>query len=70
MAFIAILINVHTGFRLAALHHSFHQDHSLHRGGLGLLNHELPSESLFSSWQLTYFRTVAGILTQDLCCYL
>jgi hypothetical protein len=36
------------------------------RGSLGLLNCELPSASLFSSGQLTYFHTVAGILTQGL----
>jgi len=70
MAFIAIFISVHTGFVLAALHHSFHQAHSLCRGGMGLLNCELPSEFLFSSGRLTYFRTVAGILTQGLRCHL
>lgn len=66
MAFTAILFSVHTGFHLAALHHSCHQAHSLCRGSLGLLNCELPSESLFSSGQLTYFHTVAGILIQGL----
>jgi len=66
MAFIVIMISVLTGFRLAAMHHSCHQTHSLCRGSLGLLNCELSSESLFSSGQLTYFHTVAGILTQGL----
>jgi hypothetical protein len=66
MAFIAILICVHTGFLVAALPRSCRLAHSLYTGSLGLLNRELSSKSLFSSEQLTYFHTVAGILTQGL----